>query len=304
MISASCLLGRLAAAMLSTLAAMAMAAPAGSPSAAVRHAWFVPVKGSAMPAGGTVRVWRHNAILPSPTPYLHACDTVELLDDKALVLIQLADARLLMLSAQSPRRRVQVPCEQRPVLDVLADSVRAFMGDKSSYAARAAGMATRSNLGEAPLQLPMMDPPVLRVSSSRSSLHVWWTGGVQPFQIALLDERTGSRVDAKRGIRQQQVALSLPEGGNSAYRVIITGADGEGIKLTGIETVPPEQVPREPEELAAIIDADIRAFLYAEYLASVEGGTWALEAVQRMSMLAPRSAAAREWLRTRGGAAN
>ena len=295
---------RLATAMLSTFAAMAMSAPVSSPPAAVKHAWFVPVKGAAMPPGGTVRVWRNNAILPSPTPYLHACDTIELLDDKALVLIQLADARLLMLSAQSPRRRVQVPCEQRPVLDVLADSIRAFMGDKSSYATRAAGMATRSSLSQAPLELPMMDPPVLRVSSSRSSLYVWWTGGVQPFQIALLDESTGSRVDSKDGVRQQQAELSLPRGSNSAYRVIITGADGEGIKLTGIQPVPPEQDPREPAELAAIKDAAIRAFLYAEYLASVEGGAWALEAVQRMSTLAPRSVAAREWLRTHGGASN
>jgi hypothetical protein len=289
-----------------SIAAAAVAAPSETSVAPDRHAWLLLAEGAKPPSVRTVQLWRNNVVHPLTSQYLRPCDTLRLVDMSKVVLVQLADARVLVLSHTSPDLLIRVPCHQKPVLEGVAELLQSFMGSRSAFAARAAGMYSRtppSVSGAPDVTLPLMDPQVLFLPPERSRFQVLWIGGVPPFAATLIDERTGQVVANSNGQRDRSASFVLPnERAGLRYRVVLRDERERGVVLKGIEIAQLGALPAMPKELNELSDAGMRAFLFAEYLASVDGGAWSLEAIQRMLELAPRSEAARAWLLTFGGA--
>lgn len=153
-----------------------------------------------------------------------------------------------------------------------------------------------------PFDMPAMHAVKSKIVSGHRSLFISWRGGASPFSIVLSNADTGevlARADhVERTCSVRLQAVQLRQG-----RVKVAISDVNNVLLHDDDIYVTDALPPMPVELdTAGLSDETRELYFDTWLASKDGGTWALEAQQRAASLACKSDAAREWLAQWGGA--
>jgi hypothetical protein len=262
--------------------------------------WVEPdAKTQAIPLAA-FRLERAGATIAYSDLGLRACDRLSLVDEKAVVRVRLASNLRLQLDAQTPDKRIEVPCDQRGVTATLASALRALISDAQQRKARVATL-TRDLT---PLAVPVLFGPQTNLVAGHRGLFLGWTGGAAPFSVQLLDARNGREVTSISNLNTRSVLLPTTVLEPGQYTLWVRNRAGhrvEGIREDTLMVLPQDAMPAIPDVLRSSgLTEEARTLFYADYLAALEDGRWTLEALQQVAALKGQSAAARQWLQRYG----
>ena len=144
--------------------------------------------------------------------------------------------------------------------------------------------------------MPIFAASQSAIDSRHRVLVVPWSGGATPFAVRLTDAANGVVVATLSPVVGTCVArLETPGLRPGRFRISVADAKGavmeEGNVLVG-DAPPP--MP-DPLKAAALPDID-RQLYYATWLASIDEGKWAFEALQQVAAMDCRSASVQAWL--------
>jgi hypothetical protein len=143
--------------------------------------------------------------------------------------------------------------------------------------------------------------PILRAAKSQvvagpRALFVSWRGGAAPFQVTLAKADTDELVARQDNVRDT-CSARLPKADLAPGRYVLKVADANNRREEEDSLFAVGAAPGMPPELRdAGLPGEVRDLYYATWLTSIDGGTWAFEAQQRVAAMDCRSAAVREWL--------
>ena len=239
---------------------------------------------------GALAVMRDGERL-QPLAYLSLREGDELVVDApdARLVARCGGGEVSVTRATSPRR---VRFEGNPT--TVTDNLRAWVVDFLSgvdVAAEPPGTASVAVRGDEEarlLDIPLLTSRSAMVGAGRRELAVGWWGGRGPFRVRLYDPDRRLVVAEASGVTQRSTVLSFENAlGRGSYAVEVVDATGRYAR-GDLEAVEPAALPRVPKALQDVAaEGAIGATVHSAWIASADGGVFALEAYQDLARLAP-----------------
>jgi hypothetical protein len=268
------------------LALAAAAAPDSLAAAESRVACILT--GAEGPAGG-LAVMRDGQRL-QPLAYLSLREGDELIVDApdARLVARCGAGEVSVTRGTSPHR---VRFDGNPT--TVADNLRAWLVDFLSgvdVAAEPPGktsVVVRGDEEARLLDIPLLTTRSAMVGAGRRELAVGWWGGRGPFRVRLYDPDRRLMLAEASGVTARSTVVSFDDAlAPGSYSVEIVDASGRYAR-GDLEAVEPAAIPRIPKALRdAAAEGAIGATVNSAWIASANGGVFALEAYQDLARLA------------------
>lgn len=245
-----------------------------------------------------VVVSRSGATVPyDPALGLLACDAIRLAAPTAAPIKVLTVRHEIVAVTATP---TVLECGQRgasaSVWEALRLAFQSVEARRTVVAASRDGDCPRTADSVAPLDIPILPERLDTMLTERDGpFYLAWTHDFAPFALSLAPAAGGPPAFELQGIVQNRAEVDRARLAPGVYRLRLLDRCHREVQDEHVTVVATSQRPPMPAAFASMGEPE-RTLFYADYLATLNGGQWALEAMQMVAAIKPRTAAVDEWL--------